>query len=51
MMYPTNPCGYFNNPEPSLDEPASAWDGLRQVCGFYDPAPLCGVCTRERKGE
>lgn len=55
MMYPTNPTGYFNIPEPSLNEPTSAWDGLCQVCGcrlnIYDPAPLCGVCARENEGD
>lgn len=51
MMHPTNPTGYFNAPEPSLDEPTFAWDGLCQVCGcrltIFDHAPLCGVCARE----
>ena len=55
MMYPTNPCGCFNISEPALDEPTSAWDGLCQVCGcrltIFDPAPLCGVCTRESEDD
>ncbi|WP_160665004.1 hypothetical protein [Colidextribacter sp. OB.20] len=50
MMHPTNPTGYFNAPEPPLDEPEPVWDELCQVCGcrlnIFDPAPLCGVCAR-----
>lgn len=53
MTYPTNPTGYFNIQEPSLDEPTFACDGLCQVCGcrltIFDPAPLCGVCARYKE--
>lgn len=55
MTSTTNPTGYFNIPDPSLYEPASAWDGLCQVCGcrltIFDPAQLCGVCTRESEDD
>ena len=55
MMCPTNPTGYFNISEPALDEPTPVWDGFCPDCGcrlnMFDPAPLCGVCAREREDD
>lgn len=61
MMYPTNPTGYFNIPEPFLDPPAPVIIGHCKKCGgeisqgeptvFEDGKRMCVDCFRERVEE
>ena len=58
MMYPTNPTGYFNIPEPSLEPPDPVIIGYCSKCKgelyqddptvYEDGKRMCVDCFRER---
>lgn len=59
MMYPTNPTGYFNDPEPSLEPPDPVIIGYCSKCKgelyqdestvYKDWKRMCVDCFRARR--